>query len=43
MTAPPRIGSQMSTLSIGQSCIASCYRSTYHASSAESPMTIANA
>ena len=46
MTPPPAMGSQMSTLSIGQSnCIAfdSCYRSTYHASSADNPMIIVNA
>ena len=46
MTTPPAIGSQMSTLRMGQSnCIAfdSCYRSTYHASSADKPMIIAKA
>ncbi len=46
MSTPPTIGSQMRTLSIGQSnCMTfdSCYRSTYHASSADKPMIIANA
>ena len=47
MSTPPTIGSQISTLRIGQSnCmmfVLRCYRSTYHASSADNPMIIANA